>query len=563
MTLAYPSDVDFHHPKAPAEPTNRKLIASIDPSQLGAGAHLVEAHSLIVHIDADGEVRAAHNRCKHMGERLSKPKGCLLTCPRHGWILDAQDFTYKNPTGGVKHAELNVEVVSATEALIWENDVQLPWDNPPAIEPLGPGELVIEYFSHACMKIEAAGTTLFTDPWLTGPAFVRGWWLAHLPREDWLHELAKADALYISHNHSDHLNEPTLRALVELAPDIPIYVPAFRSDSCDRQLQGLGFRDIRRVPFDTWTTLPGGMQLLIMQDKTDREDSALLVQYKGHRILDAVDCANLGDSLPTSIDVLLSSFAGGASGFPVCWEELYGRDKVSRLVTRNRKTNRRAVMRLAEATRPKVFTPFAGFFTEAHPADAGIKEINRKNTPESICADLRIARPGIETWNPKPGERLDLATLQVSPAPAGMVFATREITPWLDAIAESELSGSLATLDAMQRYFDWAGYRGDLLLHVIETDESFEDISREFFYDTRTGQVRSERPEGCPPYLRMRVRRDVFHHVLRHGHSWEEISIGFQARFFRAPDTYHFDFWDHFQNRLPEQPINWAQRSAA
>ena len=55
------------------------------------------------------------------------------------------------------------------------------------------GEFEIEFFAHACMRVSAGGTTLFTDPWLTGPAFVRGWWLAHQPRADWLAELASAE----------------------------------------------------------------------------------------------------------------------------------------------------------------------------------------------------------------------------------------------------------------------------------------------------------------------------------------------------------------------------------
>ena len=46
---------------------------------------------------------------------------------------------------------------------------------------------------------------MFTDPWLTGPAFARGWWLMHEPPTDWLDRLEKADFIYISHLHSDHL----------------------------------------------------------------------------------------------------------------------------------------------------------------------------------------------------------------------------------------------------------------------------------------------------------------------------------------------------------------------
>ena len=55
------------------------------------------------------------------------------------------------------------------------------------------------------MEINFHGTIMFTDPWLTGPAFARGWWLMHEPPADWLDRLEKADFIYISHLHSDHL----------------------------------------------------------------------------------------------------------------------------------------------------------------------------------------------------------------------------------------------------------------------------------------------------------------------------------------------------------------------
>ena len=52
----------------------------------------------------------------------------------------------------------------------------------------------------------------------------------------------------------------------------------------------------------------------------------------------------------------------------------------------------------------------------------------------------------------------------------------------------------------------------------------------------------------------MRVRADVFRHVLQHGLPWEELTIGFFARFRRDPDVYNMDFWAHVQDKLPERP---------
>lgn len=60
-------------------------------------------------------------------------------------------------------------------------------------------------------------------------------------------------------------------------------------------------------------------------------------------------------------------------------------------------------------------------------------------------------------------------------------------------------------------------------------------------------------------YLEIRVRDYSFADTLRKRLTWEEISIGFQCRFYREPDVYNFDFWDYFQNRLaPGEGANQA-----
>ena len=100
----------------------------------------------------------------------------------------------------------------------------------------------------------------------------------------------------------------------------------------------------------------------------------------------------------------------------------------------------------------------------------------------------------------------------------------------------------------IQQYFDEVGYRSDLLLHVIEKDEEFLFDHNEFFVDFNTGKVVYYKPEEFKRYLRIKVRSDVFRYVLYNRLPWEEFSIGFQERFYREPDNYNFDFWNHFSD---------------
>lgn len=55
------------------------------------------------------------------------------------------------------------------------------------------------------MELKLGETCMVFDPWLIGPAFARGWWLLHEPPSDWLERVCRADLIYISHMHSDHL----------------------------------------------------------------------------------------------------------------------------------------------------------------------------------------------------------------------------------------------------------------------------------------------------------------------------------------------------------------------
>ena len=383
--------------------------------------------------------------------------------------------------------------------------------------------------------------------------------LVHQPPYDWLDRLAVADAIYISHNHSDHLNLHTLKALASRNPQVQVFVLQFESDSCMRLVKMAGLQNVRALPFGAWTMLGDNGRFMVLQDSTGRDDSGMLFEYRGHRVLNVVDCQNLnGGVLPSPVDVLLSSFGSGASGYPVCWPEQYSHADIERMVSRNRHAKSAQVVEMALQTRAKVAVPFASYFTEAHPADLEIKRINIKNTPQVIRDLLGQQAPDTITWIPDAGREFDVGKLM--PVPSASTLAeepAHNFDQYLAPIREDFWFEPLQHIEGIKQYFEWAGFQSDLVLHVIETDESFESKVREFFVDLSDLSFPSGRPERPHRYLRMRARADVFRHVLRWGLSWEEISIGFQARFYREPDAYNFDIWGHFQNNLPSQVPDW------
>ncbi|KAI8486722.1 hypothetical protein Bbelb_354700 [Branchiostoma belcheri] len=132
----------------------------------------------------------------------------ILRCTKHGWKLDPSSMKYVNPPDSFRQDKLVPELDEDGGLALVELIPPKPWDND-ARRPqtIRLGEVQLTFFAHACMELKLGDKTMFFDPWLTGPAFARGWWLLHEPPADWLERLSRADLIYISHVHSDHLRE--------------------------------------------------------------------------------------------------------------------------------------------------------------------------------------------------------------------------------------------------------------------------------------------------------------------------------------------------------------------
>jgi len=88
-------------------------------------------------------------------------------------------------------------------------------DDPPAPGAIRPSEVAATYIGHATLLLRFAGCTVLTDPMFSlraspfaslGPKRVRAPAIA-------LADLPKIDAVCLSHNHYDHMDLPSLRAL--------------------------------------------------------------------------------------------------------------------------------------------------------------------------------------------------------------------------------------------------------------------------------------------------------------------------------------------------------------
>ncbi|XP_075069269.1 cytidine monophosphate-N-acetylneuraminic acid hydroxylase-like [Mixophyes fleayi] len=524
------------------------------------------------------ELRACKNLCKHQGGTFIRDIEDLdhrtVRCTKHNWKLDVSTMKYVNPPDSFCQDELVIERDEENGLSLLELNPPNPWDTDSRIPmDLEVGELQITYLTHACMELKLGEKYMVFDPWLIGPAFARGWWLLHEPPSDWLERLCRADLIYISHMHSDHLSYPTLMKLSQRRPDVPIFVgKTERPVFWYLTKSGVTLTNVNVVPFGIWQQVDEHLRFMILMDGVHPEmDTCIIVEYKGHKILNTVDCTRPnGGKLPTDVAIMMSDFAGGASGFPMTFSSgKFTEEWKSQFI----KTERRKLLnykaQLVKDLNPRVFCPFAGYFVEAHPSDKYIKEINLKNDATNLN-QLINKMSDVITWTPKPGAVLDVGRLLkdpsdrdgiVDPPPGTKILKDSwEFGTYLDAISTSFNDEIFRYPSWVTEYFTWAGFKGyNLVVRMIETDDEFVDLSRGYNYlvDFLDLSFPNDRPDRDHPYEEIRCRATVMRHVAKNGLLWDDLYIGFQTRIQRNPDIYHHQFWNHFQIKLPLSPPDW------
>ncbi|KAL0969368.1 hypothetical protein UPYG_G00226150 [Umbra pygmaea] len=532
----------------------------------------------IIYKGEKGELKACKNQCKHQGGLFIKDiedvGGRTVRCTKHYWKLNVSTMQYVNPPDSFTQDELDVVMTDEGGVQLLEVTASDPW----LVDPWDPqelqeGEVTVTYLTHACMELKLGMKKMIFDPWLTGPAFARGWWLLHEPPADSMERLCQADLIYISHMHSDHLSYPTLQCLSEKKPDIPIYVGnTSRPVFWFLEKSQVQLTNINVVPFGVWQQVDEYLRFMILKDEVHPEmDTCIIVEYKGHKILNTVDCTRPNNGrLPHNVDLMMSDFAGGASGFPMTFSGgKYTESWKAEFIKNERKKLLNYKAQLVKSLQPRIYCPFAGYFVEAHPSDRYIQDINKKNKAEELNALIKKMAPGITTWTPKPGAVLDLALALMSPSRNAITDPPTDTKIYKDSWdfelyvdhLNSAITAEIFTHESwIQFYFTWAGFRNyNLVVRVIETDEDFNPIDKgyDFLVDFLDLSFPNQRPNREHAYEEVRNRIGVMRHVVKNGLLWDDLYIGFQNRLSRDPDVYHHRFWNHFQTELPITGPDW------
>ncbi len=133
----------------------------------------------------------------------------------------------------------------------------------------------IQLVSHASVLIRTADLQIWTDPWLVSKVFNNSWTLLLPPAWDpqWLDEI---DYIWLSHEHPDHFNIPTLKALPDaFKRRVTVLFQANNSDKMFAALHRLGFKNTLALPHRQMLALAGRTRVYCYQ--VGQMDSCLAV----------------------------------------------------------------------------------------------------------------------------------------------------------------------------------------------------------------------------------------------------------------------------------------------
>ena len=489
--------------------------------------------------------------CNHNFGKLFL-KGNNAICPLHGWEFDLEKEKYTN-TSCSKRPLLTIH----------ENELDSPFiEIESKIKKLNTlnfnskKNLTVRFINHACIHFQIDNKFSFaTDPWIIGSAFCNGWWLGKDSPIDAFEVLNNSDFIYISHNHPDHLNP---KSLDYLRKDMPILTAGFINKSTLTLLKECGFRDVTTMDFSSrYVQENNEFGIAVLKSGDFREDSGLLFEIGEFIGILTVDSNLLNFGELPNVDILASSFAGGASGFPLCFEN-YSQSEREKISERNRKSILSTNLKTIKLTRPKYFMPYAGFFCEKAERDQYIKKFNKKNNVQDfkeICLNNKC-------------QLLDNNENQI------FRFYGKQLTHKIKDTSEKYIDNSYSeflTRKSVQisnkefvklvfNYFSNADFKENLVLDLIATCDNFSQYFERFKIDFESNNIKildsskeiNDLEENTiledKKYLKLKVRRDELIDVLSNRKPWEDLSIGFQCRVYRNPNIYNSKFWFYFTN---------------
>ena len=538
---------------------NRKKIKTVIPlSNLNEGVNTT--NNFFIKKEKN-EIKWVVNRmCDHNYGKLiiKKNETSKATCPIHDWKLNFKNLRYENNLQKKKIdfriINHELEILDLKQSFKFKN-IKTKLKNNKPVE--------IRYLSHASVLISDGKHKILTDPWFEGPAFCNGWWLREYPKFNYKNLIKEINYIYISHNHPDHLHIETLK---KINKNIPIITPKFSSNSTKILLKRLGFKNIYDLNFNIIFRIKNSdINFTILKSGDFREDSGIYFEIRKKKILLNVDCNNLnGGILPDDIDILMSSYAGGASGFPLCFDD-YSSSEKEKILQRNRRAILNMAVQLINKTNCKYFIPYAGFFSEKAMRDSFILCNNKKNDLEELKKYSKSFRNNTKILDTNEFDTVLLGRTIRFKKSNNLINKNNNdnekeiIENYIKATKKDywNLSDNF-----IKKYFLKSNFKSNLIVYLIPTDDSFTFCDSGYIIDFSKSKISIKILNSSNVYaafqknttsknrkLLLKVRRESLNMIIANKLPWEDLLIGFQCRINRKPNIYNNDFWQYFSNK--------------
>ena len=511
----------------------------------------VSGRKYILSQDTENRPIIFSSECPHQGGTVEVIDDECLQCPRHQWEFDPE--TGDSTT--VTSESLTTYELNSRDGYLYADlphadtvlDFSVPEDN--SRRP------TINLLSHATLSIEYNGFKLVTDPWLDGPAFLDAWTQYPPPSCDVDAVTSETDAIWITHEHPDHLNPRTLN---HFSNETPIYVPELNYRRLATRLHELGFENVHSLPTDTPYQLTEDVEAVCFESNSTWNDSILALNCGGFKILNFNDAGinwKVNRAIPNA-DLIAAGFAFGASGYPITWNHLDVEQKKQMIRERNQQCLQQCEQ-FVEMFDADYLLPFAKFFELVQPEHKPYRELMEKNRPSDVAgylADHKVTvldlLPG-ETWygqdeniERRPNrerffdeefkERYLQNTFESQEPVVNESFnlTHSELATYFESLADSKLVSKIE---------DFA-----FTLSLTSENETLNTVIR-----IRSGNI-EYRPTDEPisigeleaeHHVTMSCPAELVQYVVRNNRSWDDIHIGYWCDFNRHPDEYNLEFW--------------------
>lgn len=498
---------------------------------------------------SEGEYRLYSAVCPHKEGTVKPVDEDTWLCPDHGWEFDSDGNCTTVSTECLESYPVRVENGTLYADIESETGPSIDLPSDPDAEPP-----TITLAGHASLLFEHEGFRLLTDPWLFGEAFLSSW-TQYPPSPFDRNDLGDIDAIWITHEHSDHLHEATLE---QFDSSTPIYIPEFRCHRLRRRLVELGFTDITVIPTGEPTRLHDNIMAISFESGSAWNDTLQYLNFGGFEVLNANDAGinrEVKDAVGT-VDLVSSAFSQGASGYPLTWTHLSEAEKQQTIAESNAGLLN-MFGELADLFEPDYVLPFASYQGLWLPDHEPYIEQQEKNAPADVVAYLEDR--STDVLDLYPGERWDGQTI-TRRDDHSIWYSEGHREEYLEEYTnecplEDRYTNALSH-EQLRQYFEafsgseYAIEAGDLAVSFTATGDS-EDETLTAKLRFNDGHIRYEPTPSAPRLtdldatynLRMACPAGLVESVIERDLSWDEISTGYWGTFERDPDKYNIGFW--------------------